>query len=111
MQCERMNNSIEEGKPDGFLKLEMIKVPDFAEWSDVKKEDCQKKCLKNCSCVAYGYYTGIGCLSWSGKLIDLQQFSVGGSDIYIRLANLEFGKIIYFNFQVTVLYNLMLLII
>ena len=111
LQCERMNNSIEEGKPDGFLKLEMIKVPDFAEWSDVKKEDCQKKCLKNCSCVAYGYYTGIGCLSWSGKLIDLQQFSVGGSDIYIRLANLEFGKIIYFNFQVTVLYNLMLLII
>ena len=103
MQCERMNNSIEEGKPDGFLKLEMIKVPDFAEWSDVKKEDCQKKCLKNCSCVAYGYYTGIGCLSWSGKLIDLQQFSVGGSDIYIRLANLEFGKIIYFNFQVIVL--------
>uniref|UniRef100_A0A7N2LN04 Receptor-like serine/threonine-protein kinase n=1 Tax=Quercus lobata TaxID=97700 RepID=A0A7N2LN04_QUELO len=92
LQCERMNNSIEEGKPDGFLKLEMIKVPDFAEWSDVKKEDCQNKCLKNCSCVAYGYYTGIGCLSWSGKLIDLQQFSVGGSDIYIRLANLEFEE-------------------
>ncbi|KAK4591286.1 hypothetical protein RGQ29_021467 [Quercus rubra] len=93
LQCERMNNSIEEGKADGFLKLEMIKVPDFAEWSNhVNKEDCRKQCLENCSCVAYGYYTGIGCLSWSGNLIDLRQFSVGGSDIYIRLANLEFEE-------------------
>ncbi|KAM4110796.1 hypothetical protein ACJW30_05G019200 [Castanea mollissima] len=93
LQCERMNNSIEEGKPDGFLKLEMIKVPDFAGWSNhVNKEDCRKQCLENCSCVAYGYYTGIGCLSWSGNLIDLRHFSVGGSDIYIRLANLEFEE-------------------
>ena len=69
LQCERMNNSIEEGKPDGFLKLEMIKVPDFAEWSNVNKEDCRKQCLENCSCVACGYYTSIGCLSWSGNLI------------------------------------------
>ncbi|KAL0009897.1 hypothetical protein SO802_005005 [Lithocarpus litseifolius] len=91
LQCERMNNSIEEGKADGFLKLEMINVPDFAELADVNIEDCRKQCLENCSCVAYGYYTGIGCLSWSGNLIDLQQFSVGGSDIYIRLANLEFA--------------------
>ncbi|KAL4625485.1 hypothetical protein ACB092_05G029800 [Castanea dentata] len=82
LQCERMNDSIEEGKLDRFLKLEMIKVPDFARWSNhVNKEDCRKQCLENCSCVAYGYYTGIG----------LRQFFVGGSDIYIRLANLEFA--------------------
>ncbi|KAF3944327.1 hypothetical protein CMV_029193 [Castanea mollissima] len=71
----------------------MIKVPDFAELAlDVNIEDCRKQCLENCSCVAYGYYTGIGCLSWSGNLIDLRHFSVGGSDIYIRLANLEFEE-------------------
>ncbi|KAL4625479.1 hypothetical protein ACB092_05G029300, partial [Castanea dentata] len=93
LQCERKNNSIEEGKADGFLKLEMIKVPDFAELAlDVNIEDCRKQCLENCSCVAYGYYTGIGCLSWSGNLIDLRHFSVGGSDVYIRLANLEFEE-------------------
>ncbi|KAL0009902.1 hypothetical protein SO802_005010 [Lithocarpus litseifolius] len=57
-----MNNSIEEGKADGFLKLEMIKVPDFAELAlDANIEDCRKHCLENFSCVAYGYYTGIGC--------------------------------------------------
>ncbi|KAL4625472.1 hypothetical protein ACB092_05G028600, partial [Castanea dentata] len=93
LQCERKNNSIEEGKADGFLKLEMIKVPDFAELAlDVNIEDCRKQCLENCSCVAYGYYTGIGCLSWSENLIDLRHFSVGGSDVYIRLANLEFEE-------------------
>ena len=97
LQCERMNiNSIEEGKADGFLKLEMIKVPDFAEWSYRTKDDCRKQCLENCSCVAYAYDTGIGCMSWSGNLIDLQKFSTGGLDIYIRLSYLELGKFIFF---------------
>ena len=70
----------------------MIKVPDFAEWSYRTKDDCRKQCLENCSCVAYAYDTGIGCMSWSGNLIDLQKFSTGGLDIYIRLSYLEFGK-------------------
>ncbi|KAK4588025.1 hypothetical protein RGQ29_019138 [Quercus rubra] len=101
LQCERVNNSSDGGgKEDGFLKLEMIKVPDFAEWSYRTKDDCRKQCLENCSCVAYAYDTGIGCMSWSGNLIDLQKFSTGGIDlqkfstgaldIYIRLSYLEF---------------------
>ncbi|KAL4628701.1 hypothetical protein ACB092_05G258800 [Castanea dentata] len=103
LQCERVNNRSEGGgKADGFLKLEMVKVPDFAEWSYQTKDDCRKQCLENCSCVAYAYDTGIGCMSWSGNLIDLQKFptggidlqksSTGGLDIYIRLAHLEFEK-------------------
>jgi hypothetical protein len=91
LQCERVNNSGEEGKADGFFKLKMIKVPDFAERSYGAKDNCRKQCLENCSCVAYAYDAGIGCLSWSGNLIDLQKFSCGGSDIYIHLAYLEFG--------------------
>ncbi|KAK4588011.1 hypothetical protein RGQ29_019130 [Quercus rubra] len=91
LQCERVNNRSEGGgKADWFLKLEMIKVPDFAEWSYRTKDDCRKQCLENCSCVAYAYDTGIGCMSWSGNLIDLQKFSTGGLDIYIRLSYLEF---------------------
>ncbi|XP_050288914.1 G-type lectin S-receptor-like serine/threonine-protein kinase At1g11330 isoform X3 [Quercus robur] len=103
LQCERVNNSGDGGgKADGFLKLEMIKVPDFAEWSYRTKDDCRKQCLENCSCVAYAYDTGIGCMSWSGNLIDLQKFSTGGIDlqkfstggldIYIRLSYLEFER-------------------
>ncbi|XP_030971351.1 G-type lectin S-receptor-like serine/threonine-protein kinase At1g11330 [Quercus lobata] len=91
LQCERVNNRSEgAGKADGFLKLEMVKVPDFAEWSYRTKDDCRKQCLENYSCVAYAYDTGIGCMSWSGNLIDLQKFSIGGLDIYIRLSYLEF---------------------
>jgi hypothetical protein len=96
LQCERLNKSGEEGEANGFSKLKMIKVPDFAQWSYGTKDDCQKQCLENCSCVAYAYDTGIGCMSWTGNLIDLQKFSVGGSNIYIRLANSEFGKFILF---------------
>jgi hypothetical protein len=96
LQCERWNKSGEEGKADGFFKLKMMKVPDFAEWSYGTKDDCEKQCLKNCSCVAYAYHSGIGCMSWTGNIIDLRKFSVGGSEIYIRLANLEFGK--FFSF-------------
>jgi hypothetical protein len=96
LQCERSNKSGEEGKADGFFELKMIKVPDFAQWSYGTKDDCQNQCLKNCSCVAYAYDSGIGCMSWTGNLVDLGKFSVGGSEIYIRLANLEFGK--FFSF-------------
>uniref|UniRef100_A0A7N2LTZ4 Uncharacterized protein n=1 Tax=Quercus lobata TaxID=97700 RepID=A0A7N2LTZ4_QUELO len=70
-ECDRVNNSGEEGKEDWFFKLKTMKVPDFAERSYGAKDDCQKRCLENCSCVAYVYDVGIGCLSWSGSLIDL----------------------------------------
>uniref|UniRef100_A0A2N9ERP4 non-specific serine/threonine protein kinase n=1 Tax=Fagus sylvatica TaxID=28930 RepID=A0A2N9ERP4_FAGSY len=107
LQCERVNNSGEEGKADGFFKLKMIKVPDFAERSYGAKDNCRKQCLENCSCVAYAYDAGIGCLSWSGNLIDLQKFSSGGSDIYIYigLAYLEFANAIKVEEKVVKLYN------
>ena len=110
MQCQRVNSSGEEGKTDGFLKLKMIKVPDFMERSYGTKESCRKQCLKNCACVAYAHDAGIGCMSWSGNLIDLRKFSIRRSDIYIRLAYSEFSKSFCFLSQF-VLHNLMLLII
>ncbi|WRX26471.1 S-locus glycoprotein domain - like 9 [Theobroma cacao] len=60
LQCERVNNSSELGK-DGFLKLGMMKVPDFAQWSRAGSEyECKEFCLRNCSCIAYAYDAGIG---------------------------------------------------
>nr|DAD23137.1 TPA_asm: hypothetical protein HUJ06_024600 [Nelumbo nucifera] len=90
--CERNNTAGEEGKADGFLRRERMKVPDFAIWSaaiDVKA--CEEQCLKNCSCVAFAFDSGIGCMSWNGSLIDIQKFSAGGIDLYIRLAHSEIG--------------------
>ncbi|XP_050288374.1 G-type lectin S-receptor-like serine/threonine-protein kinase At1g11330 isoform X2 [Quercus robur] len=90
LQCGRVNTSGEAGKMDGFSKLNMMKVPDFAEWSAAQADDCRQQCLQNCSCIAYAFDSGIGCMTWTRTLIDTQKFSNGsGDDLYIRVAHLE----------------------
>ncbi|KAG5612919.1 hypothetical protein H5410_024200 [Solanum commersonii] len=83
---------------DGFLKYSGIKLPD-TQYSrfDVRMtlRECEKVCLKNCSCMAYSNLDirngGSGCLLWYGDLIDIQELP-GGQDIYIRIANSELGS-------------------
>ncbi|TKY45413.1 G-type lectin S-receptor serine/threonine-protein kinase [Spatholobus suberectus] len=41
---------------------------------------------------AYSYEAEIGCMSWTGNLIDTQQFSNGGLDLYVRVAYTELDK-------------------
>ncbi|KAB2071662.1 hypothetical protein ES319_A08G237900v1 [Gossypium barbadense] len=94
LRCHRVNNT--DSEPDdneyGFLKLERIKVPDVAEWSEYLENECKNRCLNNCSCIAYAFDAGIGCMSWSKDLIDIQEFSYGGIDLYIRLPRSELDK-------------------
>ncbi|TXG49496.1 hypothetical protein EZV62_025371 [Acer yangbiense] len=92
LQCERINQTGEVAKQDGFLKLEMMKVPYFVERSPIPVENCSEHCLNNCSCIAYAYAAGIGCMTWTRSLIDLQKFPSGGADLYIRLAHTELEK-------------------
>ncbi|XP_074274091.1 G-type lectin S-receptor-like serine/threonine-protein kinase At1g11300 [Silene latifolia] len=84
LQCRVPGN-----KEDKFLQLKQIKVPDYAHWIQANEDNCQTKCLENCSCLAYSYYDGVGCMLWNVNLIDLQQFFVDGADVFIRLANSE----------------------
>ncbi|XP_062086980.1 G-type lectin S-receptor-like serine/threonine-protein kinase At1g61440 [Humulus lupulus] len=89
------SSSSQGGKTDGFLKMGMTKLPDFYEYLDVEGvDDCQLWCLNNCSCLAYASAYGIGCLIWSTKspLLDIQEFSSGGQDFFLRLANAELGE-------------------
>ncbi|KAI3870212.1 hypothetical protein MKX03_025808, partial [Papaver bracteatum] len=75
---------------DGFQKLESIKVPDYAVVSSLlitELDDCRTICLRNCSCLAYSYDSGIGCITWDRNLVDIQNFTQRGSDLYIRLAH------------------------
>ena len=90
LKCERFKNGSEDEQEDQFLKLETMKVPDFAERLDVEEGQCGTQCLQNCSCLAYAYDAGIGCLYWTRDLIDLQKFQTAGVDLYIRLARSEF---------------------
>ena len=84
LQCELVRNGPKASEADGFLKLQTAKVPDFAEWSFSADADCRSQCLKNCSCIAYAYDPGIGCMFWCIDLIDIQSFPSGGVDLYIR---------------------------
>lgn len=96
--CERNSSnksSLDRSqKDDGFWKLSEIKLPDIYEYLyDIQDaQGCQQWCLGNCSCAAYAYPSGIGCMVWVKDLIDIHQFSSAGEDLYIRLANSELGN-------------------
>ncbi|KAK4399030.1 G-type lectin S-receptor-like serine/threonine-protein kinase [Sesamum angolense] len=92
-QCERESNATDRDKGDRFARLTFVKVPDFMHWSAGVQNECRSLCLKNCSCLAYAYDAGIGCMFWNETLIDIQKFdSDAGSDFYIRVAYSELGK-------------------
>ncbi|XP_050288921.1 G-type lectin S-receptor-like serine/threonine-protein kinase At1g11330 isoform X2 [Quercus robur] len=94
LQCERVNTTGNEAsKMDEFLKLKMMKVPDFADSSPANEDYCRQQCLENCSCIAYAYDIGTGCMQWTRNLIDIQKFSSSGVDLYIRVAYSELDKV------------------
>ncbi|XP_022140069.1 G-type lectin S-receptor-like serine/threonine-protein kinase At1g11300 [Momordica charantia] len=86
VKCGKFNTA--NAEEDGFSKVEMVKVPFLAEWSNssATADDCKHECLKNCSCSAYAYENGIHCMLWKSDLIDIQKFESGGADVYLRLA-------------------------
>ncbi|KAI3466618.1 hypothetical protein Pfo_023281 [Paulownia fortunei] len=93
LQCDRENNATDKNREDGFSRLTFIKVPDFMQWSSGVETECANLCLRNCSCLAYAYDPGIGCMFWSGTLIDVQKFpGDAGSDFYVRVAYSEIDK-------------------
>jgi serine/threonine protein kinase len=79
---------------DGFLRVESVKLPDFAD--DIRSADntgeCEEVCLRNCSCNAYTFLDGVGCMIWTGDLIDVEVFENGGQSVNVRLANSELGR-------------------
>ena len=89
LQCEGNRTS------DGFFLMKGVKLPDYADTilADNSNE-CKGECLRNCSCNAYTFVTGIGCMIWSGDLVDVEHFAEGGEQLYIRLANSELGQVI-----------------
>ncbi|KAI3870211.1 hypothetical protein MKX03_025807 [Papaver bracteatum] len=92
-QLECQNRSFRNSDTTGFKKLGSMKVPDYASLLLVTEmKDCEMFCLMNCSCVAYSHDIGIGCLTWVANLVDIQNFTLGGKDLYIRLARSDIGK-------------------
>ncbi|WJX36726.1 hypothetical protein P8452_24573 [Trifolium repens] len=80
---------------DEFLKHSGVELPDTSSsWfnKSLSLEECEKMCLKNCSCTAYASLdikSNSGCLLWFGKIWDLTKHIDQGQDIFIRLAASE----------------------
>ncbi|KAG5234849.1 G-type lectin S-receptor serine/threonine-protein kinase [Salix suchowensis] len=81
LQCDRIRMVAKDDEGANLCRVLVI--------SSSSEQDCKDECLKNCSCVAYSYYNGFGCMVWTGNLIDIQKFSEGGADLNIRLAYTE----------------------
>ncbi|KAB2060460.1 hypothetical protein ERO13_A10G018200v2 [Gossypium hirsutum] len=81
LQCQRTNGSAGE---DGFKGLKHVKLPDSSNLllSAGNIDACETSCLGNCSCTAYAFISGIGCMTWEGDLVDLQHLD--------EAANLQF---------------------
>ncbi|KAK2987265.1 hypothetical protein RJ640_017568 [Escallonia rubra] len=88
LHCDR------NGTDDGFMEVIRVKLPDFADTivAENTSRGCEGVCLRNCSCNAYAFVSGIGCMTWSGDLVDIEQFEEGGKTVYARLAESELGN-------------------
>ncbi|XP_059292826.1 G-type lectin S-receptor-like serine/threonine-protein kinase At1g61390 isoform X3 [Lycium ferocissimum] len=90
--CQPKGNSTSSGvaQQDAFLKFSGLKLPDLAAIFHLDSaSECERLCLKNCSCTAYAYVAGIRCMVWSGDLLDMQDYSYAGEDLFLRLAYSE----------------------
>ncbi|KAK7312945.1 hypothetical protein VNO77_37214 [Canavalia gladiata] len=83
---------------DGFLKLVGMKLPDTSSsWFDKNMDlkECENRCLKNCSCIAYANLDirngGSGCMIWFNNVIDMRKETSVGQEIYIKVAASELG--------------------
>ncbi|KAG5135860.1 hypothetical protein JHK82_020591 [Glycine max] len=87
------------GNGEGFAKVEGLKIPDTSvaiPTRGLSLEECEKECLRNCSCPAYSVLEvrngGSGCLAWHGNLIDIQKLSDQGQDLFVRVDVVELGN-------------------
>ncbi|KAM4102024.1 hypothetical protein ACB094_05G191700 [Castanea mollissima] len=70
-----------------FVKVENVKLPDssFARVDEkLSLKECERQCLENCSCTAYGgigVKEEVGCLRWFGELMDTRELD-GGQNLY-----------------------------
>ena len=83
---------------DGFAVLPGVKLPNFAAWESLVTgaDSCRQWCLANCTCGAYSYSSGTGCLTWTQDLVDIYQFPTGeGYDLYIKVPASILGTYVF----------------
>ncbi|KAL8132944.1 G-type lectin S-receptor-like serine/threonine-protein kinase At4g27290 isoform X2 [Apium graveolens] len=95
--CAR-NTQLDCKNGDGFVMVSGVKLPDtrLTRYNLTGNlQECEKRCLSDCSCMAYSNADhrggGSGCVLWFGDLTDIRGYTVDGQDLYIRVAASESG--------------------
>ncbi|KAI3466612.1 hypothetical protein Pfo_023275 [Paulownia fortunei] len=76
----------------GFEKVNNIRLPANPESLEIRRYDiCQPVCSVNCSCNAFAYESGGGCLLFMGDLVDLERLpnNSAGGDLYVRMESMD----------------------
>ncbi|CAL5441343.1 unnamed protein product [Camellia sinensis] len=78
------------GNGEGFVKMERAKIPPTSkgdEEMNLSLEECEAKCLRNCSCTAYTIASDGGnyCLTWYGTLMNARTAHSARYSLYIRV--------------------------
>ncbi|KAL0748030.1 hypothetical protein Bca101_030032 [Brassica carinata] len=91
LSCQANSSAKTQGKEaDIFYHMKHVKTPDMYQFASfLNAEQCHQGCLGNCSCTAFAYISGIGCLVWNRELVDTVQFSSDGESLSLRLASSE----------------------
>ncbi|KAK1587216.1 hypothetical protein Q3G72_010686 [Acer saccharum] len=93
LQC--VNNSLTDGKSDGFLANANMLLPNYPQSVPVRSiEECEKTCLNDCSCTAYAYENE-ECSIWLGNLLNQRKLAKGdpnGKTVYIKLSPSEISS-------------------
>ncbi|KAG6419535.1 hypothetical protein SASPL_121757 [Salvia splendens] len=89
LQCNG-NGTGSNGRGDRFWSVSDVKLPVNEKQLTVGSVgECESSCFNDCSCTAYAYEEGRGCLVWNGELVNLQRLNEGdgnGKVIHIRLS-------------------------
>ncbi|CAH2047889.1 unnamed protein product [Thlaspi arvense] len=91
LSCQADSSKNTQGKDaDIFYHMKHVKTPDGYQFASfLNAEQCHQGCLGNCSCTAFAYISGIGCLVWNRELVDTVQFLSDGESLSLRLASSE----------------------
>ena len=76
------------------MKLPDTKMAVVDRMIDAKK--CKERCLSDCDCTSFAagdvQNGGLGCVIWTGDLSDIRTYSIGGQDLYVKVAVVDLGN-------------------
>ncbi|KAK1260159.1 Receptor-like serine/threonine-protein kinase SD1-7 [Acorus gramineus] len=88
-----------DNKGGVFFKLQMMKLPDqLRQTRSASSATCKAECTNSCDCMAYTFLNATlagslsSCMVWERDLMDLEQLTTKGENLYVRLVASELQK-------------------